>query len=339
SYQALVVCDMQYAFPEFIDALINYAEAGGKIIFVGNTPSKSPGMKYKDDKTVVEKMHHLLYNFNENVFIEDSPQKDTIVNWAGEILSEKKIKPGVKVSKPDERLFIYQAENKEKPLFFFSNQNREKILVFDAEFDSSDFYPWKWDAETGEKMMYSNNQKKVSIQLKPLESLLLVFEKEIGEMPEAETESNGSETDISQNWDAEFITPEGNSFKRELAQLTDLTEIPELKDFGGTIIYRKKFNAGNPKTLDLGKVAETAEVILNGENLGVKWWGEKKFDISHARIDGENKLEIKVTTLLWNYCNSKTMEENPMAKWWAERNKQTNNKPLPTGLIGPVVIS
>ncbi len=339
SYQALLICDMQSAFPEFIDALTKYAEAGGKIIFVGKTPKESPGMKFKDDNTVAEKTMNLLSNYRQNIKVVKEPNRQNIVNWAGEILSEQKINPGVKVSKSDERLFIYQAENKGKPVFFFSNQNREKSLAFDAEFNPGDFYPWKWNAETGEKEMYSNNQKKVSVQLKPLEALLLVFEKEKGEVPELAPKSNRNETDISQNWDAEFITPEGNSFKRELAQLTDLTEIPELKDFGGTIIYRKKFNADNLKTLDLGKVAETAEVTLNGKNLGVKWWGEKIVDISNAVKQGENNLEIKVTTLLWNYCNAKSREENPMAKIWAEQNKQKDNKPLPTGLIGPVIIS
>ena len=111
------------------------------------------------------------------------------------------------------------------------------------------------------------------------------------------------------------------------------------ENFGGTIIYRKTFESSKLSVLDLGKVAETAEVTLNGKNLGVKYWGERIFDISEAIIEGENELKIKVTTLLWNYCNSKTMEENPMAKLWANRNRIKSDKPLPTGLIGPVMLS
>lgn len=114
---------------------------------------------------------------------------------------------------------------------------------------------------------------------------------------------------------------------------------PGLENFGGTIVYRKLFQTeGGQTRLDLGKVAETAEVTLNGKDLGVKWWGEKTFDISRTLKKGENELEIKVTTLLWNYCNSKTMEENPMAKLWANSNRDKTNRPLPIGLIGPVVI-
>ncbi|MFW6257661.1 MAG: glycosyl hydrolase [Prolixibacteraceae bacterium] len=339
SYQALIVCDMQSAFPEFIDALRKYADTGGKIIFVGRVPSESPGMKYKNNTAVAEKMNDLLNKHSENIMIADEPNRESIVNWAGELLSDQEIKPGVKISDPDDRLFIYQAENESKPVFFFSNQNRGKSIAFNAGFDLEGFYTWQWDAETGEKKMYSNNQNNISIQLKPLEALLLVFDEEKGDVQKAEPTNSLNETNISQNWDAEFITPEGNSFRNKLLMLQDLTEIPKLKDFGGTIIYRKKFSADGQTMLDLGKVAETAEVTLNGQVLGVKWWGEKTFDISNTVRQGENNLEIKVTTLLWNYCNAKSREENPMAKIWAEQNKLKENKPLPTGLIGPVIIS
>lgn len=33
------------------------------------------------------------------------------------------------------------------------------------------------------------------------------------------------------------------------------------------------------------------------------------------------------------------MEENLMAKLWADSNRMKDNKPLPAGLIGPVIIS
>lgn len=339
SYQALVICDMQTAFPEFIDALSKYAQAGGKIIFVGRTPSKSPGMKYKDDYTVAAKTKDLLNNFSENVFISEEPERNSITEWAGDLLNSQHLKPGVKISVPDERLYLYQAENEGKPVFFFSNQNRDKSIAFDAEFETENLYPWNWNAETGEKSMYSYNQKNVSIHLKPLESLLLIFSKEKEDIIKKPEEAVSKKLDISKNWQASFTTPEGKIYEKEISVLGDVARIAGLETFGGTIIYRKRFEADSGQTLlKLGMVAETAEVTLNGKNLGVKWWGEKTFDISKTLKKGENELEIKVTTLLWNYCNSKTMEENPMAKLWANSNRDKSNKPLPTGLIGPVVL-
>ena len=340
SYKALIICDMQTAFPEFIDALSKYAQTGGKIIFVGRTPFKSPGMRYKNDNTVAQKTQQLLKNFSEKVIVSEEPEKNNIVEWAGDLLQFQDIKPGVKISVPDERLYLYQAEHEGKPVFFFSNQNRDKSIAFDAEFETENLYPWKWNAETGDKTMYSYNQKNVGIHLKPLESLLLVFSEEKEDIEKIPQPVATRRQNISENWQATFTTPEGETFKRDVPTLGDIARMPGLESFSGTIVYRKLFETDRGQTkLDLGKVAETAEVTLNGQNLGVKWWGEKTFDISKALETGDNELEIKVTTLLWNYCDSKTMEQNPMAKLWAKNNRDKSNKPLPTGLIGPVTIS
>jgi len=342
SYQALIVCDMHLAFPEFIDALTAYAKSGGKIIFIGNTPAQSPGMKYKNSNVVEEKTHNLLTDFKANVTIVESPKEDVpeLTKWTGDLLEQNRIVPGVKISNPDERLFLYQAGNNGNPVFFFSNQNRDKSITFNAEFSTKDLYPWKWDAETGEKSVYSLTPQNVEIRLKPLESLLLVFSEEKSKIPVQESAAGkGEELNLSENWTAEFIPVEGDPFTKEIQVLGNLTEMADTETFGGKVIYRKVFNSKKAGLLDLGQVAETSEVILNGKNLGVKYWGERTFDISEAIIEGENKIEIIVTTLLWNYCNSKTREENPMAKVWANRNNIKNNKPLPTGLIGPVTIS
>lgn len=342
TYQTVVICGMETAFPEFIDKLFEYANTGGKVIFIGQTPTKSPGMKFKNDSSVKQKMDALLNAFSENVIVVEEPEfgnLDNLTNWSGMLLSKQNITPGVKISTPDEKLYLYQAENEGKPVFFFSNQNRNKTIAFDAEFETDGLYPWKWDAETGEKSIYSLNQKNVAINIKPLESLLLVFSKEKGKVPEIKKIESSEKLDISKNWIAEFTPIEGEPFTKEIPVLTDLAQMPGTETFAGTIIYRKTFESSELSILDLGKVAETAEVILNDKYLGVKYWGERIFDISDSINKGENNIEIKVTTLLWNYCNSKTMEENPMAKLWADKNRQKDNKPLPIGLIGPVIIS
>lgn len=348
NYQALVVCSMQLAFPEFIDSLYKYAASGGKIIFIGNTPEQSPGMKFKGNFLVREKMENLFREFPENITLTEEPVRgdlEQLTQWTAEILSQKNVLPGIKISVPHERLYLYQASNDGNPVFFFSNQNRNKTIDFEATFDSGKLNPWKWNAETGGKFPFPAVGQKLAIHLKPLESLLLIFSDEKGEIQPSnkthakELSNSLIKLDISGDWKAEFFPVEGETFETEFPVLTDLSGNPGTETFGGTIIYRKSFSAGNQTKLQLGKVSETAEVTLNGKNLGVKWWGDKTFDISGILINGENLLEVKVTTLLWNYCNSKTTVENPMAKIWANRNRRKDNKPLATGLIGPVRIS
>ncbi|MBT3384474.1 MAG: hypothetical protein HN778_12045 [Prolixibacteraceae bacterium] len=342
SYQTVIICGMESIFPEFIDSLSEYANSGGKIIFIDKIPSKSPGMKFKGNFIVKEKMAVLFSQFSKNVIVVDAPQKgnlEKLTEWTKELLSKQNIKPGVKISIPDERLYLYQAENEGKPVFFFSNQNRSKSISFDAEFENEKLYPWRWNAETGKKSLFSINKKNISIHLEPLESLLLVFSVQQGEILKIKKSIPSKEINLNEKWHAEFFPVEGESFKKEIPVLGDLSKITGTNTFGGTIVYQKTVELNSQTTLSLGKVAETAEVTLNGKNLGVKWWGEKTFDISGTKNVGTNNLEIKVTTLLWNYCNSFTMEENPMAKLWANNNKIKDNKPLSTGLIGPVIIS
>lgn len=341
SYDVLLLCDMKYAHPEFVDALEKYAQAGGKIVFIGTIPTKGPGMKYKDSDAVENKMKSLLKTYQKQLIFLKSPAEDVpgLTKWTGDLLKRYDIKPGVNISNPDERLFIYQAENNKNPVFFFSNQNRDTSLTFDAKFEKNKLYPWKWDAETGEKSLYALNKKNIPITLKPLESLLLVFSNEKSKIRTTSQATNSEIKYLNENWEAEFFPVEGESFKKRILKLGDIAKMSGTENFAGKIIYRKKFKSGRVSLLNLGRVAETAEVILNGKNLGVKYWGERSFDISDFLAEGENSLEIIVTTLLWNYCNSLSMEENPMAKLWATRNRIKDNKPLPCGLLGPVKLT
>ncbi len=348
SYQTVVICGMDSASPEFIDALIEYAKTDGKIIFIDALPSKSLGMKFKNDETVSKKISELTA-FKNNVHFVNSPKRGDIQEltlWTGKLLKTAKIKPGIEFSYPHEHLYFYQAKYQNNPVFFFSNQNRKGGISFKVRFNTKELNPWLWNAETGEKTPLHINNGLIYFELKTLESALVVFNEEKAHAEKKENSKEKPQSPVKErivlnNWIAEFIPVEGEPFTIELPELKNLTEINETKNFGGTIIYKTTIADLIKETskLDIGKVAETAEVTLNGINLGVKWWGEKTYDISSAVKEGKNELEIKVTTLLWNYCNSLSMKENPMAKHWADRNRIKNNKPLPTGLIGPVLIS
>ena len=144
----------------------------------------------------------LLEKYPENISVVEEPFRNDIENltrWTGEILTKRQINPGVRISIPDERLYLYQAQNEGKPVFFFSNQNRDKSIAFDAEFETAGLYPWKWDAESGEKTIYSLNTKNVGIHLKPLESLLLVFLEEKGEITNSQSLITTTEIDLNEN--------------------------------------------------------------------------------------------------------------------------------------------
>ena len=89
---------------------------------------------------------------------------------------------------------------------------------------------------------------------------------------------------------------------------------------------------GGPFVLDLGEVRETSEVTLNGEPLGVRWYGRHWHDLAGRLEPGGNELEVTVTTLAFNHYRAR--KDDPMVQHWMSRSRQDG--PLPSGLLGPV---
>ena len=114
-------------------------------------------------------------------------------------------------------------------------------------------------------------------------------------------------------------------------ELTDLLDIPQTRDFAGTVIYEKRFEADSLESryLDLGNVQGVSELILNDKALGTRWYGAHIYDIGDALMEGENLLSIKLTTICGNYV--KSLEDNPVAQRWTGRQEN-----YPMGVIGPV---
>ncbi len=73
-----------------------------------------------------------------------------------------------------------------------------------------------------------------------------------------------------------------------------------IKYFSGTATYQNTFTMPTlvqsaTYEIDLGEVKNLAEVIVNGQNIGILWKKPFKIDISKALKTGQNSLEIKVT--------------------------------------------
>ena len=87
--------------------------------------------------------------------------------------------------------------------------------------------------------------------------------------------------------------------------------------------------------IDIGKAFGVTEVIINGQNIGSKWYGRRIYNISKWVQNGNNTIEIKVTTTMGNYL--KSMVNNPVAQFWT--NQGNTIQPIQsTGLVGPVII-
>ena len=96
------------------------------------------------------------------------------------------------------------------------------------------------------------------------------------------------------------IRQEGEEEYRTLttdAECFDLSAPGGMTEFSGYIRYRSVFEAREGfRVLDLGEVGEVAEAWLNGKYVGSRITAPYKFDLAEALCDGENQLEVVVTS-------------------------------------------
>jgi len=84
-------------------------------------------------------------------------------------------------------------------------------------------------------------------------------------------------------------------------------------------------------------VEGVSEVFINGQSIGVQYFGRRLYDLSNALHEGQNDIEVRVTTTLGNYLKTFGREDNLTT--WVYVNHPRREQPLqPMGLLGPVRI-
>ena len=96
----------------------------------------------------------------------------------------------------------------------------------------------------------------------------------------------------------------------ELKQLVTWRDVPELKNFAGTVAYSTQFNLPSDRLqpdlewqLDLGHVFEVARVWVNGIEAGVAWSPPFQLPITPLLRPGQNTLRIEVANLLKSHLD------------------------------------
>jgi hypothetical protein len=99
-------------------------------------------------------------------------------------------------------------------------------------------------------------------------------------------------------------------------------------------------DSGYALELDLGQVAEVAEVSVNGAPTGVTWKPPYRVDVSGLLKAGTNRLEVKVTNLWHNRIvgDLKYPDTGEFAKTNMKHKFNADMELLQSGLIGPVVL-
>jgi len=306
---------------------------GGRLVFIGKRPIKSPSYKNGDNSDAAVKgiVENLIDD--KNVLIYPAPTGD-VIQWYGELQDALGLKPYVSFDKTSK--FLNQSNYRigEYSLYFIANTSLSEHISVAAEFQVAEkLHPWIWNPETGEKLLYPTlgSKHKIQLELPRATSVMIVFEpKTEGEQFHVADFSRQGE-ELSGAWQLQLNHIKGAKQRLELNSLADLAESEEMKEFAGEVIYEKTITIDTDtfKYIDLGNVQGISELTLNGKLLGTKWYGAHRYDLRGALKIGENKLSIKLTTIIGNYL--KSLKDNDVAMIWTGHQKY-----YPMGVLGPV---
>jgi hypothetical protein len=154
---------------------------------------------------------------------------------------------------------------------------------------------------------------------------------------------------LTNPWTVWFPDARGAPPHVDLPALISLSEHPTqgVRHFSGTASYTCRFDATAPPSgdrlfLDLGRVANLAEITLNDRPLGVHWKPPFILDITAALRPGSNTLTIAVTNTWRNRLIGDIALPDHQRTTWRWNPENHTLAPIdtldPSGLLGPVVI-
>ena len=352
-YPVLMLVEVESMMPATALAIKRFVSSGGKLLLIGKTPFKSVGLfdHEKNDAEVGKVFSELLSAFPDRIFKVDPPQGD-ITGWFAGVQNQCGIKPYLEITDPSPYVSQIKHTAGGSDIYFIVNSDPESGHILKARFHSQGA-PMLWDPENGGRMKLEVSEDGViNLPIEKAGSRLVVFEplKKAGKtteddprkiLPPKDPGLTASRLDVPSEkpkaiakWNMRFDKVDGTTFVIEDSPLFDLSKDERTADFAGVVTYTAEVSvaSGETRYIDLGDVFGVSEVYVNGEKVGLDWYGGRVSVIPKRLLEsGKALVTVKVTTTLGNYM--KSLKDNPVAMAW------TSGQALnPSGMIGPVML-
>lgn len=236
---------------------------------------------------------------------------------------------------------------------YFITNGTDRAQRVEASFRVSGLAPEIWRADSGEvgpsSYRSDNDRTIVPLTLRPNDALFVVFRQlataSSRTVPEPVTKRLAT---VEGPWTLRFQENRGAPAQVRFDQLSSWTASsePGIRYFSGTATYTTTFRATRDWLakdahirLDLGDVKNIAEVSVNGKLIGVAWKAPFVVDVTDAIKPGSNRLEVKVANL---WPNRMIGDKQPGAQQITHATFdpfKADSPLLPSGLLGPVVLS
>lgn len=244
--------------------------------------------------------------------------------------------------------------NGEEEIYFISNQLEKKRMIT-FSFRESGRIPQLYNPVTDETTRLNdwkieNGRTIIPLELDKNESCFVIFkEKNIQSKEEKASNIATFKTiqTLDENWKLQFDPAyKGPQKALEISKLFDWSssENKNIKYYSGTAVYEKEFvwkqNSKEPVYINLGSIANLAEVTVNGIDCGTIWTFPYRSNISKALKKGKNKIVIKVTNTWANrLIGDQKLPEKERLTWTTARYRLVESENLlPAGLFGPVIL-
>lgn len=327
-YEALMIVNAPYMQTVTAEKTLPLSKAGAKIATTGHLPGIQPGfLNYSTNDNKVKSALQVTLKQHGCTMLKDSAQ---VAKWAQSInqpISFAKLLPFTRTL--DRKM---QDKSMIKLIWNQSDQWQQVSFVIADTF--ADIY-WL-DATNAEITKANKSGNTYTTTLPPYGSVFLYASK---------TKINATVTAQSYY----------SYYAKELLQLNvwniksgdAIIDSSDLFDWRNDTHFKFQFAPGVYSTsfkldkesnrhyiLDLGKVYFTADIKLNGINIGKSIWSPYESDITNGLRSGENKLEITVVPTNRNAFINEAANGNKLYKQF----KGKENALMPAGLVGPVRI-
>ena len=236
--------------------------------------------------------------------------------------------------------------------YFISNQN-EQARVINLSLRAAGSAVELFDPLTGETRLANwtlqNHRTALTIKLAPNGSVFVVIKRGVStsSMQNNWAVAKPMQT-LAENWNLKFDPSFGGPAKPiVIDRLMDWSKSQEdaVKYYSGTVVYAQIFkwdkvaDKTNEVWLDLGKVANLADVYVNGVHCGTAWTFPYRVNISNALKPGDNQIKIEVSNTWANRLIGDHALPKEKQITSVNGEYRLEGKPLlEAGLLGPVKI-
>ncbi|MGD0341883.1 MAG: glycosyl hydrolase, partial [Bacteroidales bacterium] len=366
NYKTLVLPGCKYIPIETFTHILMLANQGAKIIIYGEMPENISGWADLDAKNEVFNRLKNGINFsptNNPDVVRSVYGKGSII--LGSDLDQLLSFAGVKrETMADSKINYVRRETKTGFIYFILNSSDKPfdgwLPVQVKAVSAALFNPMTEQFGTVKIRTASGGSTEAYARLSPGESLILTtYNSEVSGGPYNFFDAISSPIELAGNWKVNFL--DGGPVmpaSKEIAKLTSWTLFggDDVKNFSGTASYAITFKKPKGKAdawvLDLGKVCESARVMLNGKEIAVLIGPDFKVVIDNKQLKSSNTLEVRVSNLMANriaYMDRNNIEWKKFynVNFNARMPQNSKNRifdasawqPKDSGLLGPVTIT